>query len=96
MGYRLHAGIPNVKHEKAEMLELGKQYDSKWGSFNDTWFGADQDSGFIYPEDLDGFYEYLLETNQGVSKYKLYNLELLKEMFEFAKEQDYLVYFISY
>ena len=54
MGYRLHANIPNIAEFRGS-LELGKQYDDKWNSFNDKWFGESQDGGMIYRLDLQEF-----------------------------------------
>lgn len=95
MGYRLHATIPNVKF-KYDVLTLGKQYDSKWDYFNDHWFGENHDGGTVSKESLDEFYDELITINKEPGEYDLYNLELLKEMIEFAKEHDYIILFESY
>lgn len=95
MGYRLHATIPNVDYE-FNYLELGKQYDYKWESFNDKWFGRYHDGGTISKEDFDEFYNELTTINKEPGEFNLYNLELLKEMIEFARKHNYIILFESY
>ena len=95
MGYRLHATIPNIKPYD-EDLELGKQYDDKWDSFNDKWFGVDSDSGRIYPDDLEEFFIEYLEINNQPSDYDLYNTEHLKEMIDYCLLHKLYLYFESY
>lgn len=99
MGYRLHASIPNVKYVEKN-LELGKQYNVRWDDFNDTYFSRDIDGGMIHPETFDEFLRDLKKINHEIienkESYDLYNIELLEKMFEFAKENNYYVYFESY
>lgn len=99
MGYRLHASIPNVEYVENN-LELGKQYNDKWDDFNYKWFGEYQDGGMIHPETFDEFLIDLKMINSEIIENEencdLYNIELLEKMFEFAKENDYCVYFESY
>jgi hypothetical protein len=95
MGYRLHACIPNVKLYEEDLV-LGKQYDEKWDTFNDRWFETANDHGIIYPNRLEEFYKELIEFNTMYGEYKLYNLEELRKMFDYAIEHNYCVYFSSY
>ena len=100
MGYRLHASIPNVEYVENN-LELGKQYNDKWDDFNYKWFGRiDLDGGMLHPETFDEFLIDLKMVNSEIieneENYDLYNIELLEKMFEFAKENNYYVYFESY
>ena len=99
MGYRLHASIPNVEYVENN-LELGKQYNVRWDNFNYTYFGSDFDKGMIHPETFDEFLIDLKMVNSEIieneENYYLYNIELLEKMFEFAKENNYYVYFESY
>ena len=95
MGYRLHAEIPNVNAKEAEQITLGTQTEQKWFYFNSAWFGEDQDSGMIEFYDFDEFYADMVRTDKK-SVNKLYNLDKLKEMFDYAKKYEYSVYFVSY
>ena len=55
MGYKLlYASIPNVDYE-VENLELGKQYNSRWEEFNQTYFGKDDGIGMLIPYMFDDF-----------------------------------------
>lgn len=104
MGYRLYAFIPNVSGYNRE-LELGKQYDvyvwndfnAKWfGAFNARWFGESNDTGLIGADNLLEFYDELLDANSNAAEYPLYNLDLLKEMIDYAVKNGYDMYFVSY
>lgn len=96
MGYRLHASIPNVNGFNND-LELGKQYDyAAWDGFNDKWFGAENDTGFVRAEDLLEFYDDFLDANENATKYPLYNVDVLKEMIDYAVKNNYVMYFVSY
>ena len=99
MGYRLHASIPNVEYVYNN-LELGKQYNVRWDYFNNRYFGKGADGGMVLPEMFDEFLRDLKMINSEIIKNKegfdLYNIEPLEEMFEFAKENNYYVYFVSY
>lgn len=94
MGYRLHAIIPNVVYED-NSLELGKQYDQKWNRLNDYYLCKECNSGLIHPHQFDDFLDLLNEINIEVETYKLYNIDLLEKMMEYAKENDYSIYFYS-
>ena len=99
MGYRLNASIPNIEYVDND-LELGKQYNVRWDDFNNRYFGKGADEGMIHPEMFDEFLSDLKMINSEIIKnkenYDLYNIELLEKMFEFAKENNYYVYFESY
>ncbi len=99
MGYRLHASIPNVEYEDNN-LELGKQYNNRWQDFNETYFNNYDGIGILIPETFDEFLRDLKLINREIiendEEYDLYNIELLEKMFEFAKENNYYVYFESY
>jgi hypothetical protein len=99
MGYRLYATIPNIDYEDND-LELGKQYDYRWDDFNDKWFGTTDGIGMLFPEWFDEFLADLKMINQDIieneEEYDLYNIELLEKMFQFAKENNYYIYFRSY
>lgn len=99
MGYRLHASIPNIEYVDNN-LELGKQYNIRWDSFNYTYFGRAADGGMVLPDMFDDFLRDLKLINREIiennEEYDLYNIELLEKMFEFAKENNYYVYFESY
>lgn len=99
MGYRLYASILNIKYEGND-LELGKQYNSRWQDFNETYFGKDDGMGMLVPYIFDDFLRDLKMINQEIieseDKYTLYNIDKLEEMFEYAKENNYYVYFESY
>ena len=99
MGYRLYASIPNVNYEE-ENLELGKQYNSRWQDFNETYFGSYDGLGMLVPEMFDEFLRDLKMINQEIienkENYTLYNIDKLEKMFEYAKENNYYVYFESY
>ena len=98
MGYRLHASIPNVEYVEND-LELGKQYNVRWDYFNDNWFGESQDGGMLAPYMFDDFLIDLKMVNTEIIENKegfdLYNIGLLEKMFEFAKANNYYVYFVS-
>lgn len=98
MGYRLNAVSINFvfKGKKNYHLELGKQYDSKWDEFNNYWFGNGEDQGLVYSEDLKEFYTELVAFNTIRGDYKLYNLEDLEEMIDYAIENKLAIYFTSY
>lgn len=95
MGYRLHVTIPNVKPYDKD-LELGKQYDPKWDNFNDKWFGNELDGGRIRYYEIEEFYNEMLAINNELDEDKLYNLDILKEMVDYAIEHKLDVYFLSY
>lgn len=99
MGYRLHASISNVEYEDNN-LELGKQYNNRWDDFNYTYFGENNDSGMLHPETFNEFLRDLKTINREIienkEEYDLYNIEFLEKMFEFAKENNYYVYFESF
>lgn len=95
MGYRLHATIPNIQNYDNH-IELGKQVDYKWVEFNDKWFSPGFDGGTILSEDLQEFYEELVEINKKPGQYDLYNLDLLKEYIDHAVKHKYTMHFISY
>lgn len=95
MGYRLHASIPNVKPYD-EDVELGKQYDSKWDSFNDEWFGENVDKGMVPPDVILNFYNAFITIDSMKGEYKMGNLEMFKEMVMYAIEHQLKVYFESY
>lgn len=99
MGYRLYASIPNIEYEDNN-LELGKQYNNRWAGFNETYFNYDDGIGMLIPEMFDEFLRDLKMINQEIIEneeyYTLYNIEKLEKMFEYAKENNYYVYFDSY
>lgn len=95
MGYRLHATIPNVPPYVVN-IELGKQYDYKWDSFNAKWFGDGLDGGMIGYYEIEEFYSEMLAINNTLSEDKLYNLDILKEMVDYAVEHELDMYFVSY
>ena len=99
MGYRLHASIPNIDYEDND-LELGKQYNNRWDSFNKIYFNNYDGEGMLHPTMFDEFLRELKAINREIiannEEYDLYNIEHLEKMFEFAKENNYYVYFESY
>ena len=95
MGHRLHATIPNV-NPYDEDLELGKQYDGKWGAFNDKWFGEGSDCGRISHYDIEEFYAEYVELNNQPGDYDLYNTQHLKNMVDYALLNKVDIYFESY
>lgn len=101
MGYRLHARIPNVSEYNDE-LELGKQYVG-WEDFKEKWLGDSCSCSLKGKEYLLEFYNDILETNKQIEKeyskedrYDLYNLDLLKEMIDYAIKYDYEISFESF
>lgn len=99
MGYRLYAEIPNVNYPDNN-LELGKQYNSRWQYFNETYFKNYDGKGMLEPQMFDEFLRDLKMINNEIAKndegWVLYNIEILEEMFKYAKENNYSVYFESY
>lgn len=99
MGYRLYASIPNIEYEDNN-LELGKQYNSRWQDFNKTYFNNYDGVGMLIPDMFDEFLRDLKMINREIIENKedfdLYNIEFLEKMFEFAKENNYYIYFESY
>lgn len=99
MGYRLYASIPNIEYVDND-LELGKQYNNRWDDFNYTYFGENADGGMLHHETFDEFLRDLKMINDEIvsneENYHLYNIETLEKMFEYAKENNYYVYFESY
>lgn len=92
MGYRLHATIPNVEFGKS-YIELGKQYDIVWDSFNTKWFGEGQDSGMVDYHELEDFYQELIKINPEEG---LYNLDSLKKYIDYCVKHKYDLYFTSF
>lgn len=105
MGYRLNVRIINVKEKLNgkyvdKYLELGKQYNKRWFGFNSKWFGDGLDWGNLSKEDFKEFLNDIELVNTKIDihneNYKLYNLELLKELMDFATENDYILTFESF
>jgi hypothetical protein len=99
MGYRLNVMIPNDE-KYSQWIELGKQYHDTWYDFNNNHFGENKDDGLFHYDYIKDFYNDLLETNNKVSKvsedYKLYNLDILKDIVYYAVENKKYVYFMSF
>lgn len=106
MGHRLNVRIINVRFELSDgsltsrYLELGKQYNQRWNSFNAKWFGSGKDGGNLSKEYFKEFLNDIELINAEIDNhnegYQLYNLELLKELMDVATDYDYILSFESF
>lgn len=89
MGNRLYVKIPNVNYD-INNLELGKPSDLIYEEFFSKRINTDELVHFL---DLKEYLLELLEINDQATDHKLYNLDLLNDLVDFAIKNKYDVYF---